>query len=48
MILAALFLGDVIEDYQIVALCVVAGSIYGILFANARKEKRPQGIQSVH
>ncbi len=39
MILAFFFLGDQIEEHQVIALCVVAMSVYGILFANAQKEK---------
>lgn len=38
--LAVVFLGDRIEPYQIVAFVVVAVSIYGLLVAGLRKEKR--------
>ena len=40
MALAVIFLGDRIEPYQIVAFVVVAVSIYGLLVASLRKEKR--------
>ena len=40
MALAVVFLGDRIEPYQIVAFVVVAASIYGLLVASLRKEKR--------
>jgi len=39
MVLAILFLGEVVEPHQILALAVVAVSIYGLLFAGARKQK---------
>ena len=39
MVLAALFLGEAVEAYQIIAFCVVAGSIYGLLVAGAQKQK---------
>lgn len=38
MVLAALFLGDTIEAYQIAAFCTVAASIYGLLIAGAKKQ----------
>ncbi len=37
MVLAAVFLGDTIEGYQIVAFAVVVASLYGLLFAGAKK-----------
>ena len=40
MALAVVFLGDRIEPYQVVAFVVVAVSIYGLLVASLRKEKR--------
>ncbi len=40
MALAVIFLGDRIEPYQIAAFVVVAVSIYGLLVASLRKEKR--------
>ncbi len=40
MALAVVFLGDRIELYKIVAFVIVAASIYGLLVASLRKEKR--------
>ena len=40
MVLAVAFLGDRIEPYQIVAFVIVAVSIYGLLVASLRREKR--------
>ena len=40
MALAVIFLGDRIEPYQIVAFVIVAVSIYGLLVAGLRREKR--------
>ncbi len=37
MILAIIFLGDKVEGYQVAALAVVAASVYGLLFAGAKK-----------
>jgi drug/metabolite transporter (DMT)-like permease len=39
MVLAALFLGDRIESYQIVAFAIVAASIYGLIVAGLRKQR---------
>ncbi|MCP4317928.1 MAG: DMT family transporter [Hyphomicrobiales bacterium] len=39
MVLAAFFLGDAIETYQIVALLVVVACIYGLTLAGLRKAK---------
>ena len=40
MALAVVFLGDRVETYQLVAFFIVAVSIYGLLVASLRKEKR--------
>ena len=40
MVLAVVFLGERIESYQIIAFVIVAVSIYGLLVASLRKEKR--------
>ena len=37
MVLAVVFLGDEVETYQVITLGVVVLSIYGLLFAGARK-----------
>lgn len=39
MILAIAFLGDAVEGYQMITLAVVAASVYGLLFAGARKRR---------
>ena len=39
MVLAVPFLGDAVEAYQVATLCVVVVSIYGLLFAAARKRR---------
>ncbi len=39
MLLATLFLGDTIAGYQVIAFAFVAASLYGLLFAGARKER---------
>lgn len=45
MLLAVFFLGDTIEPYQIGALVIVVGCIYGLTLASLRKEsaRRPAG-----
>ncbi len=42
MILAVAFLGDTVRNYQIVALLIVVGCIYGLTLACFRKEKATQ------
>lgn len=39
MVLAAMFLGETVALYQIIAFLVVAASIYGLMVAGIRKEK---------
>ena len=39
MLLAILFLGEAVEGYQVIALVVVAASVYGLLHAAARKRR---------
>ena len=43
MMLAVIILGDRIEPYQVVAFAIVAVSIYGLLVASLRKQKRHAG-----
>ena len=43
MVLAVVFLGEGVETYQVIALGVVALSVYGLLFAGARK-LRPRAV----
>jgi drug/metabolite transporter (DMT)-like permease len=39
MVLAMVFLGDAVAGYQVITLAVVVASIYGLLFAGARKRR---------
>ena len=39
MVLAILFLDEAVEGYQVITLAVVAASLYGLLFAGARKRR---------
>jgi len=40
MILAVFFLGDALATHQVIAFCAVAASIYGLLIAGAKKQRR--------
>lgn len=42
MVLAILFLDETVQAYQVIALLVVAASIYGLIFAGARKARSDQ------
>jgi len=44
MVLAVVFLGDAIAAYQVGALVVVAGCIYGLTLASVQKARRPSPI----
>ena len=37
MVLAVIFLGEAVEGHQVIAFLVVAGSLYGLLFAGSRR-----------
>ncbi|MBB4266368.1 DMT family transporter [Roseospira visakhapatnamensis] len=39
MVLAVPLLGETVEGYQVVTLCVIAASLYGLLFAGTRKRR---------
>jgi len=39
MVLAIVFLGEAVEGYQVITLAVVAASVYGLLFAGAKKRR---------